>query len=143
MADETFALHQLVARDQRYPIEAYFFVRDALSFAADSMELRKQYRHESEVYQSAEEHHLTGQQLCEAIREFALNQFGYMARIVLKNWGIDSTTGFGDIVYNMIEIGLMKKSDQDQRSHFDDVYKFEAAFDEQFEICSSLAQRRV
>ena len=143
MADETFALHQLVVRDGRYPIEAYFFVRDALSYASDSMELSNQYHHESEVYHTAEEHHLTGQQLSEAIREFALNQFGYMARIVLKNWGIESTSCFGDIVYNMIEIGLMKKSDQDRRSHFDNVYKFEAAFDEQFQICSSVPQRRV
>ena len=143
MADETFALHQLVTRDRRYPIEAYFFVRDALSFAADSMELSNQYRHDSEVYESAEEHHLTGQQLSEAIRDFAMNQFGYMARIVLKNWGIDNTSCFGDIVYNMIEIGWMKKSDQDKRSHFDNVYEFKAAFDERFEICSSMAQRRV
>jgi uncharacterized repeat protein (TIGR04138 family) len=143
MPDETFALHQLVARDRRYPIEAYFFVRDALSYAADSMELSNQYHHESETHESAEEHHLTGQQLCEAIREFAVNQFGYMARIVLKNWGIQSTNGFGDIVYNMIEIGLMKKSDQDLKSHFDDVYEFESAFDERFQICNSLAKRRV
>lgn len=143
MADETFALHQLVARDRRYPIEAYFFVRDALSYASDSMELSNQYHHESEVYHTAEEHHLTGQQLCEAIREFSLNQFGYMSRIVLKNWGIESTSCFGDIVYNMIEIGLMKKSDRDRRSHFNDVYEFSAAFDDQFQICSSAPQRRV
>jgi len=143
MADENFALHQLVSRDRRYPIDAYLFVQDALSFAADSMELSNQYQHDSEDFESAEEHHLTGQQLCEAIREFALNQFGFMARIVLKNWGICSTSSFGDIVYNMIEIGLMKKSDKDKRSHFDDIYEFEAAFDDQFEICSSLAKRRV
>lgn len=143
MAEETFALHQLVARDCRYPIEAYFFVRDALSYAADSMELSNQYHHDSEIYETAEEHHLTGQQLCEAIREFALNQFGYMARIVLKYWGIEVTSSFGDIVYNMIEIGLMKKSDYDQRSHFDNVYDFESAFDQQFQICNSLAHRRV
>ena len=66
-----------------------------------------------------------------------------MARIVLKNWGVRSTSCFGDIVYNMIEIGLMKKSDQDKRSHFDDVYDFEAEFDQRFQICNSLAQRRV
>jgi uncharacterized repeat protein (TIGR04138 family) len=143
MADETFALHQLVARDRRYPIEAYFFVRDALSYASDSMELSNQYHHDSEVYHTAEEHHLTGQQLCEAIREFSLNQFGYMSRIVLKNWNIESTSSFGDIVYNMIEIGLMKKSDRDRRSHFDNVYEFEAAFDEQFQICNTVPQRRV
>ena len=87
MADETLALHQLVARDERYPIEAYFFVRDALSYASDSLELNNQFHQESELYDSPQEHHLTGQQLCEAIREYALNQFGYMARIVLKNWG--------------------------------------------------------
>ncbi len=143
MPDESFALHQLVARDKRYPIEAYMFVRDALAFAADSMELSNQYHHDSQLMESAEEHHLTGQELCESIREFAINQFGYMARIVLKNWGVDSTSCFGDLVYNMIDIGLMKKSSQDRRSHFDEVYEFEDVFDERFQICSSMAQRRV
>ena len=143
MSDESSVIEELVARDDRYETDAYHFVRDALAFAADSLELSNQYRHESEIHQSAEEHHLTGQQLCEAIREFAMNQFGYMARIVLKNWGIDSTSAFGDIVYNMIGAGLMKKSAQDKRSHFDNVYEFEVAFDQQFEICNSLAKRRV
>ena len=143
MADETFALHQLVASDRRYPVEAYYFVRDALSYASDSLELSNQFQHDLELCQGGEEHHLTGQQLCDAIREYAQNQFGYMARIVLKNWGIESTSGFGDIVYNMIDIGLMKKSDQDERSHFDDVYEFGAVFDDQFQICSSPSQRRV
>ena len=145
MADDTFALHQLVAKDRQYPIEAYFFVRDALSYAADSMELSHQNCGDSELYSSIamEERHLTGQQLCDAIREYAINQFGLMSRIVLKYWGIDSTSGFGDIVYNMIEIGLMKKSAHDRRSHFDDVYDFEEVFDHQFEICGPLVKRRV
>ena len=145
MADDTFALHQLVAKDRQYPIEAYFFVRDALSYAADSLELSHQHCGEAELYspESMEERHLTGQQLCEAIREFAINQFGLMSRVVLKYWGINSTSGFGDIVYNMIEIGLMKKSDQDRRSHFDNVYDFEDVFDHQFEINGPLAKRRV
>ena len=132
MADETLALHQLVAQDERYPIEAYFFVRDALSYASDSLELNNQFHQESELYDSPQEHHLTGQQLCEAIREYALNQFGYMARIVLKNWGLRPLLAFGDIVYNMIEIGLMKKSEKDQREHFDGVYEFASVFDDQF-----------
>jgi uncharacterized repeat protein (TIGR04138 family) len=143
MPDETRALLQLVHTDRQYPIEAYHFVRDALSYAGDSLELNNQFHNENDLDEITEEHHLTGQQLCEAIREFAVNQFGYMSRIVLKSWGINSTSGFGDIVYNMIDIGLMKKSAHDRRSHFDDVYNFEVAFDEQFEICSSLVKRRV
>lgn len=143
MPDETIALNQLVATDRQYPIEAYYFVRDALSYAGDSLELNNQFHHDNDFEELTEDHHLTGQQLCEAIREFAVNQFGYMSRIVLKSWGIDTTSNFGDIVYKMIDIGLMKKSAHDERSHFDDVYNFEVAFDEQFEICSSLVKRRV
>lgn len=119
------------------------FVRDALAYAADSMELSNQYHHDSQLMESAEEHHLTGQELCESIREYAICQFGYMARIVLKNWGVESTSGFGDLVYNMIDIGLMKKSPRDRRGHFDGVYDFEDVFDNQFQICSSMAKRGV
>ena len=81
------------------------------------------------------EHHLTGQELCEALRIFALNQFGLMSPVVLKNWGISSTGDFGEIVYNMIEAGLMKKSHGDRRCHFDDVYDFNTAFDDDFKFC--------
>ncbi len=147
MTDETFTLYQLVNQDPRYPIEAYVFVREALAFAADSMELGAQ-TYEAElnlglgVKPSPRERHLTGQQLCEAIRQYALNQFGYMAKVVLRNWGIEQTQCFGDIVYNMIDAGIMKKSSQDKRSHFDDVYLFDEVFQTHFEICDSLAQRR-
>lgn len=80
------------------------------------------------------ERHLTGQQLCEAIRQYALLQYGYMAKSVLNAWGIQSTSDFGSIVYNMIDIGLMKKSDDDRREHFDNVYDFQKALVEEFEI---------
>ena len=143
MTDDTFALHQLVARDNRYAVEAYFFVRDALGYASDSLQLNSNFQHGSDLIETAEEHHLTGQQLCQSIREYALGQFGYMTRIVLKNWGVSTTSDFGEIVYNMIEIGLMKKSPKDDRSHFNDVYDFEDVFDSQFEISNSSATRRV
>ncbi len=65
---------------------------------------------------------------------FAIDQFGLMARVVLKNWGVSHTGDFGDIVYNMIDIGLMKKSDSDRREDFDGVYDFIEAFDRHFQI---------
>ena len=147
MNDESYSLYQLVREDPRYPVEAYLFVREALAYAADSMELGCQsYDSDQEIdtatHLARRERHLTGQQLCEAIRQYALNQFGYMAKVVLRNWGIDRTGCFGDIVYNMINVGIMKKSSSDRRSHFDDVYQFDEVFEHEFAICDSLAQRR-
>ena len=59
-----------------------------------------------------------------------------MARAVLENWGITLTQHFGDIVYNMIDVGLMKKSPRDSRAHFDDVYDFKSVFETDFELTS-------
>lgn len=148
MTDDSFSLDPLVDRDPRYPVDAYWFVREALAYAADSMELESHDYHDPEVdsesskQESQHERHLTGQELCEAIRQYALNQFGFMAKVVLKNWNIDQTSCFGDIVYNMIDGGIMKKSTADRRSHFDEVYFFDDVFETDFQICDSMAQRR-
>jgi uncharacterized repeat protein (TIGR04138 family) len=142
MKDENFTLYQIIQKDPRYPLEAYHFVRESLAFAADCLELDYYEEISESECCDRRERHLTGQQLCEAIRQYALNQFGYMAKIVLKSWGIESTRCFGDIVYNMIHGGIMKKSEYDQRCHFDDVYQFDDVFQNQFEFCDSLAHRR-
>lgn len=148
MTDDSFSLYQVVNQDPRYPVEAYEFVREALAYAADSMELSSHVYAEPDddaesVSQRARrERHLTGQQLCEAIRRYALNQYGYMAKVVLNNWCLDTTSCFGDIVYNLISAGVMKKSSEDKRSHFDNVYDFDNVFQADFEICNAMAQRR-
>ena len=86
------------------------------------------------------ERHLTGQQLCEAIRLYALNQFGYMSQVVLGSWGVRTTSAFGDIVYNMINAGMMKKSPKDRRDHFDEVFEFDEVFSRKFEICNAIGR---
>jgi len=78
--------------------------------------------------------HVTGQELCEAIRQFALDQYGYMAKTVLNNWGICNTGDFGEMVFNLIRIGRMRKTPNDCRGDFDDVYEFDTAFQQQFRI---------
>jgi uncharacterized repeat protein (TIGR04138 family) len=80
------------------------------------------------------ERHLTGQELCEAIRLYALEQFGYMAQCVLNSWGIQKTGDFGEIVFNLIRIGQMRKTSQDRREDFDDVFDFEAGLRQSFQI---------
>jgi uncharacterized repeat protein (TIGR04138 family) len=77
---------------------------------------------------------VTGQELCEAIRRFALQQYGLMAKTVLESWGIRKTGDFGEIVFNLIRIGRMRKTPHDRREDFDDVYDFETAFRDEFKI---------
>jgi len=78
--------------------------------------------------------HVSGQELCDAIRRLALQQYGYMAKTVLNNWGLRRTGDFGEIVFNLIRIGQMRKTTQDVREDFNDVYDFETAFREEFKI---------
>lgn len=125
------AMERLLRRDTRYKLEAYIFVRDALAYAHRTMT-----GNEAETSEEEDSRHLSGQQLCEACRLFALDQYGYLARIVLVSWGLKSTSDFGDVVYNLIEIKHMRKSETDRREDFDDVYSFEDAFEPKFELLS-------
>lgn len=127
-------IRQLLEDDQRYTLEAYQFVREALAYAHDILNMSGA-ESTDEADEDAEiEHHLSGQQLCEAIRQYALEQYGYMTQVVLGSWGITSTGDFGEIVYNLINIRMMKKSPADRREDFNDVYDFDQAFREDFRI---------
>ena len=126
MNDNLLPIFQLLQSDLRYQMQAYQFVQDSLAFAQEVLP--------QEEPQPGEDPHLTGQELCEAIRLFAIDQFGYMSKTVLNNWGIHETRDFGEIVYNLIDIGLLRPSDKDEREHFADVYSFEKAFVEDFQI---------
>lgn len=148
VADPIHPLLELMRQDQRYHIEAYQFIRESLSYAQDVLQLSGCEESESEIQCEAqsdeepsdEEHverHITGQQLCEAIRRYSLDQFGFMAKTVLNSWGVYSTSDFGEIVYNLIRIKHMRKSDSDRREDFNDVYDFATAFDPIFELAKN------
>jgi uncharacterized repeat protein (TIGR04138 family) len=146
MNDEQLALLHICRTDARYPVEAYLFVRSALAYASDVMQLGREAAPPVELElkkrrPAKTERHLTGQELCEAIRQYALNQFGYLAKTVLENWNIRSTDDFGNIVYNMIGAGLMKRSANDRRADFTDVYDFDEVFERQFAIASCASLR--
>ena len=126
-------IRKLLDEDRRYPIGAYQFVQDALLFARSDLQLGETEPTDFggepvDPAEPTEEQHLTGRQLCEAARQFALAQYGLLARSVLDNWGIRSTGDIGEIVYNLIRIGCFKKSKRDRREDFDHVYDFEEAF---------------
>lgn len=133
MSEAHEVLMNLVKADTRYKLDAYLFVRDGLSFAQDELQMGFGDEEPEEV-QERPERHLTGQQLCEALRQYALDQYGYMAKTVLNSWGVKTTGDFGEVVYNMIREKLMKKSETDRREDFDDIYDFSEAFQQKFDI---------
>jgi len=120
------AMRDLLAEDTRFKLEAYQFIRESLQYAHEHLV--------TEETHGPGPRHVTGQQLCEACRLYAIEQFGYLAKIVLASWGIRSTSDFGELVYNLIRIEQMRKSDTDRREDFDDVYSFESAFEPEFEF---------
>ena len=109
-----------------YPAEAYEFVQRGLSFT-----VQKLYGSDSEHDAS---HHVSGRQLCDGLREFALTQWGLLARTVLREWGIQSTLDFGRIVFSLIEADQMQKNDDDSLDDFRNVFDFKKAFEAGYRI---------
>jgi uncharacterized repeat protein (TIGR04138 family) len=143
MIDPSHPIAKLLQQDRRYKIDAYAFVFEALNYAHTQLGMGADRPPEAEDEpeegspRSAggeTERHLTGQQLCEAIRQYALDQYGYMAQCVLNSWGVKSTSDFGEIVFNLIGIGQMRKTSEDRREDFNDVFDFETGLRQSFKI---------
>ena len=111
------ALKEILRKDPRYKLEAYSFLMSALNFT---------------VSKFPEPRHVTGQELLQGIRRYGLEQFGPMTRTVFEHWGIKSTKDFGNIVFNLIDVGLLGKTEEDSIDDFKDVYDFEEAFDKDY-----------
>ena len=122
-------LEEVVERDPRYAYEAYEFVFAALAHTQKM--LGRQPFPETAADQ---DHHVSGPQLLEGVRDLALREFGLMARTVFHVWGIDRTADFGEIVFNLVEANLMSKTAEDDRNDFKDVYDLEKALVHDYRI---------
>ncbi len=111
-------LRAIVEHDPRFRTGAYEFVLEALE---ETM------RHLGRGDESDEDdRHISAADLLQGIRRFAVERFGYLARAVFETWGVRTTGDFGDVVFNLVEHGLLKRREEDHRSEFDDVYSFDA-----------------
>jgi len=156
LIDPQHPLHRVLQQDGRYPLEAYLFILESLTFAQDSLGFGREARGDEIEDLAAEsepapadtgqrrprkpgsrggakrprssERHVSGRELCEAARLYGLQQYGFLAPKVLEIWGIRSTGDFGELVFNMINAGQMRKTRADRREDFDEVYDFSEAF---------------
>ncbi len=124
-------LMDIVRTDRRYSYEAYEFVFQALEY---TQKMLGRTMDQSTVDPSEPRHHVTCRQLLDGARELAIREFGLMARVVLRQWGITSTDDFGEIVFNLIESQLMSKTDEDARTDFRGVFDLDESLSQGFQI---------
>lgn len=121
----------------KYHTDAYRFIDSALRFT--QKRLNRQSSGNDEL--DDEGAHISGPELLDGVRELALQEFGLMTILVFQHWGVRSTDDFGRIVFDFIERGAMRKTEQDQVTDFFAVYDFEEVFDRDFRIDLSEAFR--
>ena len=106
-------LLELIRKDRRYPLQAYIFVFEALSHTVEKI---------------GERRHITGRELLEGIKELALKHFGGLTKLVFSQWNVGSTEDFGEIVFNLVDAGLMGRTELDSKDDFKDGYNFDEVF---------------
>ncbi|MFB3891921.1 MAG: Minf_1886 family protein [Phycisphaerae bacterium] len=112
------SMEEVIRTDGRYPPEAYAFLHEGLSLASKKV-------HGEQA--ASGQRHVTGQQICEALRELAIERYGHLARAVLAKWRINETMDFGNMVYLLIENKFMKKTPEDSIEDFRDVFDLDTA----------------
>lgn len=120
MAQVQFAeevLWQLQEKDPRFHARGYLLVLSALNHVMERLPQRR---------------HITGRELAEGVREVALDRFGLLARTVLEHWGIRATEDVGEIVFALVEGGVLVKQEGDRIEDFREVYDFREVFEDAY-----------
>lgn len=123
MSDKKFdaAIERILTRDQRYHRDGYAFVEHALIYTQQKLGVTAQKRR-----------HITGQELLEGIREYALREFASMTAFVFAEWGITRCEDIGEMLFNMVEERILSKTAKDSKTDFVGGFDFDEAFNEPF-----------
>ena len=108
--------------DTRFDRKAYDFTRLGLDHTV------KELKNKESSSKAGRSRHVSGPELLEGLRVYALDQFGPLTKTVLESWGIRRCADFGDIVFNLIEYNVFSKTENDRKEDFSDLYTFEDAF---------------
>lgn len=124
MSDKNFpeVIKEIHAMDPRYGKGAYYFIREALDHTLKNLEKNK----------SKNKGHVSGTQLLDGIRDFALDRFGPMTLTIMEHWNIRKCRDFGDIVFNLVDYGILGRTENDSLDDFEDGYNFLDAFEQPF-----------
>lgn len=121
------AIDQIISEDPRYDEHAYIFIREALDFTIQNLEKPSE----------GPGRHVSGRELLEGARQYALSEYGPLAARVLNHWGIHECEDFGEIVFNLVDKGILGKTDEDTKDDFSGGYEFDEAFRAPFQPTQS------
>ena len=110
-------LEKLQDRNPRFHGKAYLFLLSALQLVLAGLDAPR---------------HVSGEELALGVRDLALKQYGPMARTVLAHWGIHDTEDLGEIVFAMVDCGVLIKQEEDSREDFQGLFDFEEVFERDY-----------
>jgi len=113
-------LEKVARKDGRYSPQAIKFVYEGLGYTGKKIVPKPG--------------HVSGQNLCEGLKQLAVEKWGRLALLVLNTWGVRKTSDFGEIVYLMIKHKWMSAQPTDTIDDFNDVYDFTTAFKDEFKF---------
>ncbi len=120
---------ELCREDPRFAYEAYEFVCDAVTYTQDRLGRAAAKRDEE-----SEDRHVSGAELLNGTCELAVREFGLMAPVVFKQWGVKTTDHVGEIVFKLIKVQRLSKSDRDDVNDFSDLFNLHETLAAGFEI---------
>ncbi len=109
-------INKLAVKRGRYSPEAYYFTLEALNATVGFLPVRR---------------HLSGPELLQGIVCLARERYESNAMNILDGWGISATVDFGNIVEDLIEIGILSKTDDEKLEDFEDVFDLDKAISEE------------
>jgi uncharacterized repeat protein (TIGR04138 family) len=121
-------LKEIMDRAGGYSPLCFGFIRDGLSHTVEMVHGNPDDQTMLELGLADESRHVSGHELCIGLRDFAIDRYGMLARSVLNKWGIHYTRDFGNIIFAMVDAGLMRTTEEDTIDDFDSIYEFDEAF---------------
>lgn len=115
------ALEEIMRRDSSYAPDAYAFMRQSMDYALE------------QFHKTAESPHLSAEELYLGFCAYALQEYGPMAAAVMEHWGISRSADVGNIVYNLIRVGVFGRQESDTREQFDSLQPMEELLDSPYE----------
>lgn len=112
-------VNEILRKDNRYKKQAYSFILASLEVARLITKKSK---------------HVTARELLEGFKVLAQKEFGIMAKTVLESWGIKTTDDVGEIVFNLIEVGILSKTEEDRKEDFYNVFDFNEVFVQKYQF---------
>lgn len=112
-------LRKLALRDGRYAPEAFEFLYQSLEHA-----VKLAGRETAE----GSERHVSGQELLQGMRAYALEVFGPLAGEVWRRWGVKESLDWGRIVFLLVDEKLLNRQDSDSLDDFRQGFDFDEAF---------------